>query len=95
MNHKMCDLVGHSAVSATNPRGTWASQVVEVIEDVQIGRILSKLGELGIADETAIIITGDHGMIWYNTPHISILNLTLSLTSGACKFSSKNFRLVG
>jgi len=50
MNHKMCDLVGHSAGSATNPRGTWASQVVEVIEDVQIGRILSKLGELGIAD---------------------------------------------
>jgi hypothetical protein len=45
--------------------------------DAQVGRLLSTLDELGIADETTVIVTGDHGMSTYTQRNTLALNQAL------------------
>lgn len=54
------DAIGHEE-GAESPNIDLA--LVEL--DAQVGRLVAELDELGIADSTAIILTGDHGMTTY------------------------------
>jgi arylsulfatase A-like enzyme len=49
----------HADSLGTTPLLRYLSEVRYV--DRQIGRLLAALGELGLADDTAIVFTGDHG----------------------------------
>ena len=48
-----------SAADFAQLRATYCGMVSEV--DVQLGRLLGQLDEWGLADETLIVVTGDHG----------------------------------
>lgn len=67
------DTIGH-AEGAESP--AIASELAVI--DVQIGRLLDTIDELGIADDTTVILTGDHGMSTYTRRYTLGLNSALS-----------------
>ncbi len=46
--------------------------------DTQVGRLLDTLDDLGIADDTTVILTGDHGMSTYTQRYTLPLNSALT-----------------
>lgn len=67
------DTVGHDE-GADSPN--LATTLAEL--DRQVGRLVDALEEVGIADETAIIVTGDHGMSTYTRRNTAGLNQALN-----------------
>ena len=67
------DHIGHES-GADAPE--IASALAEM--DAQVGRLLDTIDDLGIADETTVILTGDHGMSTYTRRYTLPLNSALA-----------------
>lgn len=67
------DSIGHEE-GAESP--SLAPAMAEL--DAQVGRLLVTLDDLGIADETTVIVTGDHGMSTYAQRNTVPLNQALA-----------------
>ncbi len=67
------DHIGHAEGADSPDIATALAQL-----DTQVGRLLDTLDDLGIADSTTVIVTGDHGMSTYTQRYTLGLNDALS-----------------
>ena len=67
------DTIGHDE-GAESPN--LATALADI--DLQVGRLMATLDDLGIGDETTVIITGDHGMSTYTQRNTIPLNQALA-----------------